>query len=979
MSAVRPGKPKEAETPVKNLSIEIQEEIIWFHRDNRLNQWEIKQPPSITTRGKTFIEKFGQPEPIDIDEWNDLDHEYTKQLLKWNLDITNKNTMPIWITKATKLFDTKRPQTKQKAYLKLLARLASTSIASVPGLTSSGTTDQLLLSTISLVWIGTNTILGAIEPEIKPTCFDGQINPVTALGKEIFESPQYHKTQPFEKDKILIQGNQGAHDICQWAITAKLGTNDSTLTWETSLQYIWNTGIRSENQERLLTTSIRLTLTSPDLLPGWNGSSLYHNPITLLWSAANNLYGSIWRANHDSRVAEDNLGRAKMNEDENPTNPIQEHQEYEEATILIDTIREREKSDLPSNPSTPTRPIKSPNKADESPHKKAKIGRSMKPTTNQDYIEKKIHNPYNKSTNNKPTNNNFGKIASSKVSAGRKKKKPTTLKTYIRVQLPTQVENVQQWSQVTTETIELLHEVWKALCEVDSQNSTIEPWNEGPNSRTKPLRLESTMPTGKQKIDKKYVEQLKISWASSNTATELRFILGHKKPIQAYLTNKEVEKKLADFEAEVFVNRIQSEKRAIAGYLAGPIINDRTAEIISDLLKENITFKNNKISQIEIYEETITINHGNNKAKKVAKRSKAMHIMVRDEDKALARSCFATLFPSRPRGDYPLGIQYRFVPNTADTDFAISKTARKIAHRLMTKQASFLENCINREHRHFKDLFVIHDTMPNITLLKVLMALKSKRFPERQLFLCIEQEIEDGPVYFQYSAELVEEVDGIIPVIPLYLEGNFGASITKWMKPSSSIGTEGYEYDKTSNRVVPNGSNILSNLNEDWNQRINMYEYDDDSLSDDESDDGMGGFAIEFGNLDFDNNNRKSNLNDETRSLGTMNIQLPLDFVQDDDDDDSDQSLETKPYGLRQGEAQGPASYLMDPSMVTPTPAEWNTRVVHPPPIENTIREEDKQIFLRLLRHKDMMNLLQELPPLENTAPSKQDGGGDDT
>ena len=234
-------------------------------------------------------------------------------------------------------------------------------------------------------------------------------------------------------------------------------------------------------------------------------------------------------------------------------------------------------------------------------------------------------------------------------------------------------------------------------------------------------------------------------------------------------------------------------------------------------------------------------------------------------------------------------------------------------------------------------------------------------------------------MYFQYSAELVEEVDGIIPVIPLYLEGNFGASITKWMKPSSSIGTEGYEYDKTSNRVVPNGSNILSNLNEDWNQRINMYEYDDDSLSDDVSDDGMGGFAIEFGNLDFDNNNRKSNLNDETRSLGTMNIQLPLDFVQDDDNDDSDQSLETKPYGLRQGEAQGPASYLMDPSMVTPTPAEWNTRVVHPPPIENTIREEDKQIFIRLLGHKDMMHILQELPPLENTAPSKQDGGGDDT
>jgi len=140
-------------------------------------------------------------------------------------------------------------------------------------------------------------------------------------------------------------------------------------------------------------------------------------------------------------------------------------------------------------------------------------------------------------------------------------------------------------------------------------------------------------------------------------------------------------------------------------------------------------------------------------------------------------------------------------------------------------------------------------------------------------------------------------VDRIIPVISLYLEGNFGASIIKWMKPSSAIGIEGYEYDKSSNRVVPNRNNILSDLNKDWNQRINKYDYDDDSLSDNESDDEMGGFAIEFGNLDFDNNNRKSNLNDETRSLVTMNMELHPKFVQENDDGDSDQSHERTLYG----------------------------------------------------------------------------------
>ena len=69
MSALKQARSKEEETPVKNLSIEIQEEIVWFHRDTRLNQWVIQQPPSITTRGNIFVDKLGQPEPIDIDEW----------------------------------------------------------------------------------------------------------------------------------------------------------------------------------------------------------------------------------------------------------------------------------------------------------------------------------------------------------------------------------------------------------------------------------------------------------------------------------------------------------------------------------------------------------------------------------------------------------------------------------------------------------------------------------------------------------------------------------------------------------------------------------------------------------------------------------------------------------------------------------------------------------------------------------------------
>ena len=89
-------------------------------------------------------------------------------------------------------------------------------------------------------------------------------------------------------------------------------------------------------------------------------------------------------------------------------------------------------TELSLSPLTPTRPINSPNKADGSPSKKAKTRTSKDPTKNQDYTETKIHNPYEKSKTNKSNNNNFGKVASLRVSAGKKKKKSSTHKTYLR-------------------------------------------------------------------------------------------------------------------------------------------------------------------------------------------------------------------------------------------------------------------------------------------------------------------------------------------------------------------------------------------------------------------------------------------------------------------------------------------------------------------------------------------------------------------
>ena len=166
----------------------------------------------------------------------------------------------------------------------------------------------------------------------------------------------------------------------------------------------------------------------------------------------------------------------------------------------------------------------------------------------------------------------------------------------------------------------------------------------------------------------------------------------------------------------------------------------------------------------------------------------------------------------------------------------------------------------------------------NINLLKILSSLRSKKYPQRQLFISIEQEYDEGPVTFQYSSEMENEADGIIPVIPLYIKGIFGNILNSWFKPSADIGIEGYEFMEEEKKVVPSKSNMLINLDEDWDQALIRQE--EDSLSDVESnnDDGYGGFSIEFGDLKIDNDDRIGNIEDSA-SIGTFGIPAPPNFI----------------------------------------------------------------------------------------------------
>lgn len=456
--------------------------------------------------------------------------------------------------------------------------------------------------------------------------------------------------------------------------------------------------------------------------------------------------------------------------------------------------------------------------------------------------KKVTFNPYNQENSNANLRRNKDKISTKKNSS----KKSTMKRSILKLRLPILVESVQEWNNATNQAVEMVKLIWKVLLQIDPGNTMILGWksNDGKDI-ARPLKMDSDMPSSKGKLHGKYIDDFKLNWSNSNSPSEMRMVLGHKKSIEDIIENKHLGKRVEEMECEIMVDRIQSEKRFVAGYLAGPLITESTADELADSLLSLIIYPINGITQLEIVEKEINIFQGN--SKKRVKRTKAMHVIVDNAVKAKARACLAKTFPSKVKGDYPLGIQYRFVTNIADTDFVVSSKARDIAKRFKNKQASFLDNIIRRENNHIKSIFKNHPKDENINLLKILTTLRSKKYPNRQLFVSIEQEYYEGPVIFQYSSEMENEADGIIPVIPLYIKGLFGDMDNYWFKPSADIGIEGYEYLHKERRVVPSKSNVLANLDENWDQ--SMMRYDDDSISDYESegDDDYGGFSIELG------------------------------------------------------------------------------------------------------------------------------------
>ena len=136
----------------------------------------------------------------------------------------------------------------------------------------------------------------------------------------------------------------------------------------------------------------------------------------------------------------------------------------------------------------------------------------------------------------------------------------------------------------------------------------------------------------------------------------------------------------------------------------------------------------------------------------------------------------------------------------------------------------------------------------SLLLSQVLMCLKSHRDPTKGLFVMIQHDYDDELVILLHMVEVSLEVAAISPILLLVLEGRLGINVSRFFHSSYTIGTEGYQWVSTLDKVVPTGVNnaleeIVRQLihhTDDFTMQYKHYKEED-----------HGGYVINIGSFDI--------------------------------------------------------------------------------------------------------------------------------
>jgi hypothetical protein len=133
----------------------------------------------------------------------------------------------------------------------------------------------------------------------------------------------------------------------------------------------------------------------------------------------------------------------------------------------------------------------------------------------------------------------------------------------------------------------------------------------------------------------------------------------------------------------------------------------------------------------------------------------------------------------------------RFIPNILDKRLITTDATRKKVKNSVKKQRLFTTHVSIAISYIISDLNYF-DSTAGTTLRQALMQMRSKKSPERNLFLAVDTSWNGAFVSFLFKKDLDAKVNAILPALPLVLQHKMGASIWDWFNEEARTNTAGY-------------------------------------------------------------------------------------------------------------------------------------------------------------------------------------------
>ena len=199
---------------------------------------------------------------------------------------------------------------------------------------------------------------------------------------------------------------------------------------------------------------------------------------------------------------------------------------------------------------------------------------------------------------------------------------------------------------------------------------------------------------------------------------------------------------------------------------------------------------------IEVKSDWICIEKG------VKTKAKAAHIYSSWKDAVKARLALNNLYGKNAK-EFPLGRNMRFVPNNLDDKFIVTTSTLVRVKKSVQKQIKFLKMTNTTLSDSIRNLDY-YDTTLGYSLRELVMGLRSRKNPTKNLFLGVEDHYTGNNVVFLYKNEFSAEAKQMAAGLHLALEAKLGHRIWQWFdKEAAQANTSQFKWCNTRGIVEP--------------------------------------------------------------------------------------------------------------------------------------------------------------------------------